>query len=527
MSAPDVVLDPPAGGRAAGEGQLHTGQLAGRARARRPLLILAGAFALTRVAAAAVGVRFDDVFLSGTRVSDQWQLLDVSILRHHLVQGVWDLNMQPPLFNVEAGILLHLPGALRGVTEVLLSLGMGLAIVLATYLLLTELRVPGRVALGVTLVGVVASPAYLLYANWFSYAEPTAACSAVGAWCLARFLRTRRPLTGAAAFSAFGAMVLFDSTYQIEWMIVIVAVTAFALRSSWRVVLRAAAVPVVVVGAWYVKDAAMFGTTTTSSWLGMNLARSVLYKAPPKQIAALQRAGVLGPLASIPPFSNPQTYVPRFAAARPNPAPALGALDKGNGAPNFNNPLYISVGSQYLHQDLALIRAEPGLYAADVGRSVRVWLIGTDQNFTDSPNWPHVAPYARLYDRVVGWQPAQDPAAGFVLFNRSMWNWTWLSWQAVALTALALVGAPFLAWRRRRGSPLGASVAVLWWTCAYAFVVSSLIEIGENERFRFELGPLPLVLATVVVTEAVRAVRTRRPEPAPVAGQKVPGPGDN
>ncbi len=510
MTAPDIVDHVGTGAPATVDGQPPARGRAARVLARGPFAILTGAFALSRAVAAIAGVRFDDSFISGTRQTDQWQLLDVSVLRHHLVQGVWNLNMQPPLFNVEAGVLLHLSDALRGVAEVTLSLGMGLAIVLATYLLLVELRVPGRIALGVTMVGIVASPAFLLYANWLSYAEPTATCSIVGAWCLARFLRTQQVSTGVVAFSAFGAMVLFDSTYQIEWMVVIVAVAALGLRTSWRVVLRAAAVPLVVVSVWYVKDVVMFGTTTTSSWLGMNLARSVLYKAPPQQITALQRAGVLGPIASIPPFSSPQTYVPRFATAHPNADPALGALEKRNGAPNFNNPLYISVASQYLRQDLAWIRAKPGLYAIDVGRSVRIWLIGTDQNFTNSTDWPRVAPYARIYDRAIGWQPTQDPAAALVLFHRSIWNWAWLSWQAVAITVLALAGAPILGWRRRRDRHLGSAVAILWWTCLYAFAVSSLVEIGENERFRFELGPLPLVLATVVVTEVVRSFRQRR-----------------
>lgn len=203
--------------------------------------------------------------------------------------------------------------------------------------------------------------------------------------------------------------------------------------------------------------------------------------------------------------------MPRFASARPNADPALGARYKANGAPNFNNPLYVTVSSQYLHEDLAWIRANPGRYARDVAGSVRLWLVGTDQNFTDSPNWPHVAPYARLYDRVVEWQPAEDPAPGLAVFDRSRWQWSWLSLQTTAVTLLALVAAPVLAWRRRRRDPaVAGALAVLWWTALYAFAASSLVEIGENERFRFELGPVPLVLATVVVTEAVRSVAARR-----------------
>jgi hypothetical protein len=51
---------------------------------------------------------------------------------------------------------------------------------------------------------------------------------------------------------------------------------------------------------------------------------------------------------------------------------------------------------------------------------------------------------------------------------------------------------------------------VLWWTTGYAMATSTLVEIGENERFRSELGPVPLILAVVVGTAVVRWVWQRR-----------------
>ncbi len=86
--------------------------LAGRRRAH--LVVLVAAYALSRIVAAAIGVRYDDSVLSGTRLTDMWQLLDVRILRGDLVEGVWHLNMQPPLLNLEAGLLLKLPGGRGG-----------------------------------------------------------------------------------------------------------------------------------------------------------------------------------------------------------------------------------------------------------------------------------------------------------------------------------------------------------------------------------------------------------------------------
>ena len=109
----------------------------------------------------------------------------------------------------------------------------------------------------------------------------------------------------------------------------------------------------------------------------------------------------------------------------------------------------------------------------------------TDQNFTNSIDWPHIRGYAQIYDRAVEWQPVIDPAAALVIFTHTTSPLSWLSLQAVLVYAVALIGAPVLVWRRRRsGVVLTGSMAVSGWTTFYAFAASSLVEIGENERFR-------------------------------------------
>ncbi len=475
-----------------------------------PSAVLVGAFAVSRIIGAVAGVRFDDSALRGTRLTDKWQLLDVHLLRTDLLGSIWHLESQPPLYNLYSGLVLGLPNGLQRPFEVACGLGLGLVIVLCTYHLLLELAVPRGVALGVTLVGVVASPAYLLFENWLDYAEPTAALGTFAAWCLVRYLRTGRARFGLGFFSGYAGVVLLDSTYQIEWLLVGFVVVLVVRRRQWKQVLAAAAVPVLLVGTWYVKDTVLFGTTTTSSWLGMNLARSVLFKAPAATVAHLERQGTLSSLASVPAFGPPDAYVPRFVRPAGQADQALGALFKADGATNFNNPIYSTISSRYLHDDLAYIAARPGEYLGDVDAAIQVWLVPSDQNFTNSQDWPAVRGYATAYDRVVDWQPVTDPAAAEVVFERGPSPLSWLSLQAVAVYSLALLGTLLLIWRRRRDPATAGTLAVLWWTTAYAFAASALIEIGENERFRFELGTVPLVLATVVLTAAVRAGWARR-----------------
>jgi hypothetical protein len=473
--------------------------------------VLVVAYALTRIVAAIAGVRYDDSVIRGTPLTDMWQLLDVRLLKDDLVTSVWHLNSQPPLFNLYAGVLVKLPVGLRRPVEVCAALVLGLTMVLCTYLLQVELRVPRWAALAVTLVCVVASPAYLLYENWLNYSYPTAALGTFGAWCLIRFLRTRRVRFGLGLFGSYGAIVLLDSTFQVEWFLLALAIVLVVLRHHWRTVVVVAAVPVLLLAVWTVKDYVQVGTTTTSSWLGMNLGRSVLFRAPPGQIAELQRQGRMNPVASVAPFAGPEVYAPRYVAAVPSTIAAVGALHKANGSTNFNNPLYVHVSSEYLHDDLVWIQAHPRAYADDVWNAVGVWMVATDQNFTNSVDWPATRAYARLYDRVVEWQPVQDPAPGLVVFNRSWHRTAWLSWQAIAVYVLAVGGVPVLAWRRRRRDPaMAGTLAVLWCTTVYVFVTTSLVEIGENERFRSELGPVPTVLAVVVVTAVARAAWAAR-----------------
>ena len=473
-----------------------------------PLAALTVAFALTRVAFYLAGIRFDGSVLDGTKTTDMYQLVDVHLLRDHLITSVWHLESQPPLFNLFSGLILKLPHGVQVPAETASFLALGLIMVLATYLLLEELGVPRWIAVVATLVLVVVAPSFVLFENWLNYAYPTATLLTLSVLLLLRYLRRRQWGYGLAFFAAVSAVVLLNSSYQIEWLAVVVVLAVIVVRKQWRHVLMVAAIPVLVVGAWYVKDAVMFGTASTSSWLGMNLARDVLYKTPRTQIITLEENGTLTPLAGLPPFQNPNTYVPRFVKPGHTGTPALDQLYKADGSANFNNPLYASLSSQYLRDDLAFIAAHPGEYATDVNISVRNWFTATDQNFTPVANWHLIKGYTQIYDQSVEWQPRIAPAVAFVAFfaHKPPALGT-LSYQAVILYGLTLIGLPIIVWRRRKDdAAVAGTLAFLWFTVGYAFVVSSLIEVGENERFRFELGTLPVVGGIVVVAAVCRAL---------------------
>jgi hypothetical protein len=74
---------------------------------------------------------------------------------------------------------------------------------------------------------------------------------------------------------------------------------------------------------------------------------------------------------------------------------------------------------------------------------------------------------------------------------------------------VTLAGLPFLIWSRRHDMRTALPLAFIWFCTFYVFLLTSLIDVGENNRFRLDLGPLPLAATAAVVVALVRAHNRR------------------
>ena len=391
--------------------------------------------------------------------------------------------------------------------------------VVCAYLLQVELRVPRVAALVVTLVVVVASPAYLLYENWLNYAYPTAAFGTVGAWCLVRFLRTGRARFGLGFFGAYAA----DGPAQQHLPGRMAAGGGGAGRGR-------AAAPV----------AHRPGRGRRAGRGRGRLVREGLRAGRDHhdQQLAGDEPGPFGPLSgarrtdrrAAAPGAHERRRLhsalrrPRGLCAPLRPGRAR-SRPAGGGAPQVRRghqlqqpavrPHLVAVPARRPRLDRGpsprVRRRRPQL-ARGVVRRHRPELHRLGQLAGHPPyarsttgTWSGSRPRTRP---PASWS---SPAGGIGRAGCRARPWP--------STRCALVGAPVLVWRRRKSDPaLAGTLAVLWWTTAYAFTTSSLVEIGENERFRSELGPVPTILAVVVVTAVVRvawSVSRRTPERCP------------
>jgi hypothetical protein len=238
--------------------------------------------------------------------------------------------------------------------------------------------------------------------------------------------------------------------------------------------------------ALYLKNQLIFGQFTTSSWLGMNLAKVVLPHVPERERSELARSGVISAAALVEPFSPLELYEPlpplppAFADI-----PALSARTKQNGQGNLNHVAYIAVGRRLLHDSVTLIQLRPRAYLRGVGRALSTYLesngecLGLKANERPLARWRAVYE-PLLYGRITT-RDAGQPRFVYPLLSL-----------AISSITLLLV---WLATSRAGNLTQRWLLRFVLWCVVYVGAVSNGLDLGENARFRYAVDPLYLVAA--------------------------------
>jgi hypothetical protein len=483
----------PAHGAASGIGNASRRWRLDRQEARYGLT-LGLIFVWSRCLAYMVGLRFDLQPLF-----TYWQLLDPQILQGDLVRGLLYLHSQPPLFNAGLGILLKVQGADPG-------LGLQVCYFLASalytglvYALMRRVGVSGWLAVAVTSLLVV-RPAHLLLENWLMYDLPVALLVVLAAWCLAQAVakpssaversgesvsqRGGRPVWWHAFFWVLFVLCATRSLFHpaVLWLAAV-----WVWRSKWlpgnsRQRWVAALAPLLLISGLQLKNLTLFGTSSTSSWLGMSAARITMAALPASQATALVQQGSLR-LADVQPFSPLEDYPARYLeTAESTPGlqhPALRAVRKTSGAPNYNHLAYLEIARDSLHDGLWIVRHRPLVYLEGMAKA---WY-----NYFQPPSKIEhleaargsLGRYAEIWERVVyGSVPTPFSYRG----------------ERRSLNLFATLGLPLLwllGWkemRRSRAEGTAVARAVFLFLCSvvlYVALVGNSLEVWENQRFRF------------------------------------------
>ena len=77
-------------------------------------------------------------------------------------------------------------------------------------------------------------------------------------------------------------------------------------------------VPLVLIGGWMVKNQALYGRPTLSSWVGMNLQRAVIPVLDADDLQQMYDEGKVSDVAMVGPFGAYDLYAPYFPDCTPS-----------------------------------------------------------------------------------------------------------------------------------------------------------------------------------------------------------------
>lgn len=446
------------------------------------LVVLVIAFFASRFLYFDIGIRFDSTLLfSGI------QFLDVNLLQHRLIESIFHLHCQPPLFNLLLGVMLKaFPGSIDTAFHVLF-MGFGLILVLSMYGVSRMVGVPTILSLTITIL-YLASPAAVLYENFLLYTYPTASLLCLSALLLALWDRTGSHAFGAAFFSTLGAVILTRSVFQMPWFLAVGLIVAASAGTERRSVVGLAIVPFLIVCSWQAKNYVQFGSVATSTLLGLNLTRNTVERLSPDQVTEMVRAGRLSGLATMPALSEFEAY--GLDDPQPTGIPALDqkVKERPSVGPNHNFVGYIQVSNLRLQDALIVIASHPAQFAQNVLDAVSIWLRPAFEALHGTRN----AEALGFLDPVLVTQGAEGVSR-------------WLSGGLVALCYIvALLYGAAVTVRLVRDSdisPCRPVMAFMWLTVLYAAIVVNLTEIWENNRIRFMTDPYVWIMVASALTQ--------------------------
>lgn len=466
------------------------------ARKLSPVFFIILLFVAARLWAWHSGLHFKDDALEV-----YWHFLDRSLLQHDLLRSLWFLHDQPPLLNLVTGLLLKIFGADWAIGFYALNLVLGLGTCLIMQSLVVGLT--GRPWAGWIAGALFAvSPTLILYEAVAFYMVATAFLITAIAWAAWRILQNENTRYGIILMVLFALLLLLRASYHLAlallplWLLWRCYGMGKMVRMAW---------PLLLPLGWYAKNLLLFGFFGASSWLGMNLATIALYSLPPEPRAILYDQTHDPLLLSDKPFEPYLRYgLPPVKTAGLHPA--LGEMFHASGEANFNYLGYLEVSRRYRALSLHSIRQYPGIYLSNVGDALTLYGNPGDRFFLLRDNLDSIRPYADGYDLLVlGSRAGSAGATDALSHGFSM------------VFGLALPLAAGILWVMfAREAENGTAQRRKWLAFTILLIGYSVaahigIEIGENNRFRFDIEPLMYVLVATALAKLLPILRRRFP----------------
>lgn len=481
---------------------------------RRWFILLALVFALSRLIYFAAGVRPDT-----EPIGTYWQYIDPSLLKDHLWQSLLYLREQPPGFNLYLGLVLKMAAHPEAVFFVI-DLSMGLTLAFSLMAVMMRLGVENWLAFLLAAL-FTSSPITVLYENWVFYEYPVMAAFTLAAWAMERYIHAARFRHALVFFLLLAVVASARGIYHLSWFLLLASALIWVTRNHWRRGVLAAALPVLLLSAFYVKNYVLFGDLIPGQQVfrKMNYAAIVQGGAPKETLDRLKREGRISGILEIPVLeTDTSSYAELVRQPAPTGIPLLDMAEKPSGYDNWNSQWRLQVADLYYHDAQIAGRECPGCLWKQVrANALSSLLPATDVfPFDDSPNSNRLRPFLSWYERVTAGELFVDPNSDNVpiaWLNVFLFPACLAGGLTLAVLGFPVRGTGTRAFRAETylSAPCRtsrcATILFLLFNIAYDFAVTLLFSVGDHNRYREEVAPLYVILIGLLLNAAWTRLR--------------------
>ena len=439
------------------------------------------------------------------------QYLDPLLLEHDLMRSLYYLHAQPPLFNAFLGLVLKFSSHPALSFELVYKTA-GICMPLLFYGILTSLAIRPAIAFIATVIFMF-NPTLLLYENLLYYTHMEAFFILLALFALLRWGIERRRRFLLLFFLSLLFLGMIRSLFHTVFFLLTALLFSLYLgywhreRRLARQFFLYSLIVLIPMVSLSVKNSLLYTFFGTSSWDGMSLWIKANGYAP-EQLDHFHQQGIIsdiGVKAAYDPFQPLDNFF-NDADLKQIPChhPADCRISRSSGYPNFNHSGYISLSKQLWKDALALILNDPGLFAYYTAGSycLMLWHASDSVNTLFYNN-------AIILDRIENvYRFLHFGFFGIESKQASHYLW-WVRTVCISLLFLFFYTCTLVS-AFRKGAGLQLPVLLLSLFCvlihAYTLCVSSLIEFGENNRFRYPIDAAFLVLIAATIARSKRSL---------------------
>jgi len=427
------------------------------------------------------------------------QFLDPELLHHDLLRSLFYLHAQPPLFNLFLGLVLKISPLPAFSFEVLFKTA-GILIPLLLFGILTTLGINSFIAFIVTLIFMF-NPTLILYENLLYYTYIETLCVLLALFFLIQWFTNKKLYFLIIFWTSLLCLGMIRSLFHPAFFLITSIILALYL--AWKAqqqrlakqLVIASLIVLIPMSLVCLKNGYLYGFWGTSSWDGMSLWIKANGYAPETleefyENRMISEKALRAGLETFKPISN--YFEDDDLKDIPCHHPADCNELKSSGKPNYNHSGYVSLSKQLWKDAFSLIADKPQLFAyyTFVSYSLMLWHASDSVHTLFMNNMQVVERLEEVYRFLYG---------GFLgVESKRSTHYLWWVRTFLISTLFLVFYASTIYSVLRKGNTIPFGIITLCLFCflihTYTLFVSSFLEFGENNRFRFPVDPAFLVL---------------------------------